>query len=155
MDAYQVEFHATETLLERGIRVKARAPFLFRLFRKKTVTLTLYQPTGGALLRMGYWYLQCQHNIDELEEMSVNDALKFNLKYGDCIYNAVACLFLKDKLLTKLFLKPFSRWLRESLTVKDVLNLISINILHGGTKDFIVITRLVRAKMISLPNLGQ
>lgn len=153
--AEQIELHATETLLQRGVKVRARAPLLLRLFGKRVVTITLRQPTGGALLRMGEWYLRCGISYEELEDISINDALLFSVRYGNNIYNALACLFLVDKRLTWLLMKPVSNWLRESLSTKDTFSLLSLAILHGGIEDFIRTTRLVKKKMITSPSLGQ
>lgn len=155
MDANKIELHATETLLQRGVRVRVRAPFFMRVFGKRKVVVTLREPTGGALSRMGYWYLQCQLPMEQLQEISVEDALLFKVKYGKNIYRALACLFLVDKRLTWLLLESYSEWLSESITVKDALSLLQLSILHGGLKDFMTTTRLVRAKMITPPKLGQ
>lgn len=154
MDANKIELHATETLLQRGVRVRVRAPFFMRVFGKRKVVVTLREPTGGALSRMGYWYLQCQLPMEQLQEISVEDALLFKVKYGKNIYRALACLFLVDKRLTWLLLESYSKWLSESITVKDALSLLQLSILHGGLKDFMTTTRLVRAKMITPPKLG-
>lgn len=155
MDANKVELHATETLLQRGVRVRVRAPLFLRIFQKRKIEIVLREPTGGALQRMGYWYLHCQLPIDQLQAISIEDAMLFNVKYGRYIYRALACLFLVDKRLTWLLLKPYSEWLSESMPVKDALSLLQLTILHGGLEDFMTTTRLVRAKMITQPKMGQ
>ncbi|MDM1048061.1 hypothetical protein [Sphingobacterium hotanense] len=155
MDANQTELRATQTILQRGVRVRTRAPFLLRLLGKKTIVLTLRQPTGGSLMRMGYWFLMTHLPLHKLEKISVEEALLYKVKYGDHIYKALACLFLVGKVRTKLFLKPLSNYLKESLPVTDVLKLLQLVILNGGLEDFMNTTRLVRAKMITPPKLGQ
>lgn len=155
MDANNLELRATETLLERGVRVRVRAPFLFRLLGKEKIVLTLRAPTGGALLRMGEWYLRCQLSVEALKEISLEDALLFQSRHGDNIYRALACLFLVDKRMTKILMKPFANYLREALPIKDALTLLELTILHGGLADFMTITRLVKAKTITPPKLGQ
>lgn len=155
MDANQTELHATETLLQRGVRVRVRAPLLLRLLFIKVITFTLREPTGGAYARMGEWFLKCQLSIDKLEQIAVEDALLFNVKYGGNIYRALACLFISNKLLTWLFLKPVSYWLKEGLPNRDTLTLLEMVIVHGGIKDFMTTTRYIRGVMITPPNLGQ
>lgn len=155
MDANQTELRAAETILQRGVRVKSRAPLLFRMLGKKSITLTLRQPTGGALIRMGYWYLLTQLPMSKLENISIEEALLYQVKYGKLIYRALACLFLVGRFRTWLFLRPFSEYLRENLPFHDALRLLQLSILHGGLEDFMNITRLVRAKMITPPRLGQ
>lgn len=150
-----IEARASETILQRGVRVKVLAPLLLRMFGKKHVTVTLRQPTGGALLRMGYWLLICQISIDKLEEISVEDALLLKVKHGDNIYRALACLLLVGKIRTRLFLKPFANWLKESLPPTEALRLLQLALLYGGLDDFMTTTRLIRAKTITLPRLGQ
>lgn len=155
MDANQTELRATEVLLERGVRVKARAPLFLRLLGIKKIKLTLREPTGGAMLRMGYWYLLCQLSIDKLEEISMEDALLYKVKYSNNIYRALGCLFIGNKLLTRLFLKPYAAWLRESLTDRQALSMLQLVITHGGLEPFMTTTRYIRGVMITLPKLGQ
>lgn len=155
MQANQTELRATETLLKRGVRVKVRAPFWLRLFGKKSINLTLRTPTGGSLLRAGYWYLLCQLSVDKLEDLSMEDALLFKVKYGDNIYKSLACLFMGNELLTKLFLKPYANWLKESLTDSETLTLLQLVLVHGGLQDFMSTTRYIRGVMITAPKLGQ
>lgn len=154
-EAEKTELHAAETLLQRGVKVRARAPLLLRLLGKRTIVLTLRQPTGGALLRMGQWYLRCGIPQEQLEQMSVENALLFGLRYSNNIYNALACLLLVDKRITWLLMRPLANYLRESLTAKDALGLLSMSILYGGINDFMNTTRLVKSRMITSPNLGQ
>lgn len=154
MDANQAELHATETLLQRGVRVRVRAPLLLRLLFVKTIPLILSEPTGGAYTRMGRWYLRCQLAIDKLIEISVEDALLFNVRYSRNIYRALACLFIGNQVLTWLFMKPVAYWLRESLSNSSALTLLQLVIVHGGIKDFMTTTRYIRGVMITLPSLG-
>lgn len=149
-----VELHATETLLQRGVRVKVRAPLCLRMFGKKTFDLVLWTPTAGSLMRMGEWYLKCQLSIEKLESLSIEEAMSFQVKYGKFIYNALACLFLGNKLLTKVFLKPYSNWLKEYMTTQEALTLLQLVILHGGLEDFMNTTRLIRGKMLTPSKLG-
>ena len=155
MQANKTELHATETLLQRGVRVKVRAPLLLRLLFIKHITLTLSSPTGGALMRMGFWYLQCQLSADKLEKISVEDAMLFQVKYADYVYKALGCLFIGNKQLTKWFLKPYAHWLKENLTVKEALTMLQLVVIHGGLEDFMSTTRYIRGVMISAPRLGQ
>lgn len=155
MDANLTELRATENLLERGVKVRVRAPFLLRLIFIKTIVLTLHTPRGGSLLRMGSWFLRCQLSVKELEEISMENAMLFQVRYGNHIYRALACLFIGNKTMTYIFSKRYARWLKESLTVKEALQLLQLVILYGGLEDFMTITRFVRAKTISPPKMGQ
>lgn len=155
MKAIRTELHASETLLQRGVRVRVRAPLFLRLLFIKTIVLTLSVPYAGAFVRMGRWYLLCQLSIDKLEEISTQDALLFNVKYADNIYRALACLFIGNKLLTRLFLKSYANWLKESMTNTEALTLLQLAIVQGGLKDFMTTTRYIRGVMITVPKLGQ
>lgn len=155
MDASKIELKATDAILQRGVRVRARAPLFLRLFCKRTIVLKLRPPTGGAYLRMGRWFLKCQLSMNDLEKLSVEDALLFQVRYADYVYKALACVFLVDKRLTKLFLKPYASYLREAMPVKEALALLQLTILQGGVEDFMTTTRFIRAKMITMIKLGQ
>lgn len=150
-----MELKASETLLQRGIRVRVRAPLWLRMFFVKTVVLKLSVPYGGALLRMGSWYLKCQLSIADLEKISLEDSLLFNVRYGENVYKALACLFIGNKLLTRIFLKPYASWLRENMTQKQCLQMLSLVIASGGLEDLMTTTRYIRGVMITAPRLGQ
>ena len=155
MDANNIELKASEIILQRGVRVKVRAPLLLRLIGKKTVGITLRVPTGGALVRMGTWYLKCGLSIEKLDQISIEEAMNFQVVYSEYIYKALASLFLGNKHLTWLFLRPYSNWLKESMTIPSALTLLQLVILHGGLEDFMNTTRLVKGITITPPNLGQ
>lgn len=149
------EYRATNELLQRGVRVKARAPLLLRLILIKHITLHIRPATFGALLRMGRWYLSAGIMQSDLEDVTVEKAMALMVRKGEYISKAVASALLRDKWRTKLFLRPYARWLRESLPPSELLGIMQIYVLQGGLEDFIVTTRLVSGKTISSPKLGQ
>lgn len=155
MNANQTELHATEILLQRGVPIYLRAPLLLRLLGIKKIKWVLSAPRGGSYLRMGEQYLQCQLSIDKLENISIENAMLFQVRYAKYIYRALACLFLAKPLVTKLFMKPVAWWMKEALTPKEALTFLQMVIIYGGSEDFMITTRYIRGVMITIPNLGQ
>lgn len=155
MDANQTELHASETMLQRGVRVRVRAPLFLRLLLIRNITLVLSVPYGGALMRMGSWYLRCQLPMAQLETISVENAVLFNVKYGKNIYRALACAFIGNDILTWLFMRPYAYWLKERLKTADALAMLQLFLIEGGIKDFMTCTRYIRGAMITGPKLGQ
>lgn len=155
MNANHTELHATETLLQRGVPIYLRTPLLLRLLGIKKIKWVLTAPRGGSYLRMGAQYLKCQLSIDKLEEVSIENAMLFQVRYAKYIYRALACLYLATPIKTKLFMKPVAWLLKEALTVKESLTILQMVIIYGGSEDFMITTRYIRGVMITIPHLGQ
>ncbi|ADY51514.1 hypothetical protein Pedsa_0942 [Pseudopedobacter saltans DSM 12145] len=151
----QTELHAVETLLQRGVKVKARAPLLFRLFGKKTIVFKLGQPKAGTLHRVASYYLRTGIDQTKLHEITSEEALTVISVHGKNIYKAVATAILNGYWSGMLFTKPFAWWLSWHLTPKAILTLMDILITYGGIQDFMTTTRLVRSMKLTAPNLGQ
>lgn len=150
-----IEKEATDELLQRGVRVRARAPLFLRMLGKKTVVIHVRLGTFGALLRMSSWYLKAGIRSDALDDLSAEQAMHLLSTRGEYISKAVAAALLQSKWRTWLLLKPYAAWLRESLSAKDLLAVMQLYVLQGGLDHFTSTTRLVRDKRISAPNLGQ
>jgi hypothetical protein len=155
MENLHTELHAAETLLQRGMKVKAHAPLLFRLFGKKTITLTLSQPTGGTLHRVASYYLRTGISQEKLHEITAEEALGLITVHGKTIYKAVACAILNGWITGYLFTKPLAWWLYEHHTPESIAALMDVLITYGGVSHFMITTRLVRSLKLTAPNLGQ
>lgn len=151
----QTELHAVETLLQRGVKVKAHAPLFFRLFGKKTIVFNLRQPKAGTLHRVASYYLRTGLNQNQLHDITAEEALAIITVHGKSIYKAVATAILNGYWSGKLLTKPFAWWLSWHLTPKAILTLMDILITYGGIQDFMTTTRLVRSMKLTAPNLGQ
>lgn len=151
----QVEHNAVNQILDRGVPLKMRAPWLFRLLGKKTITLKITSPYEGTLHRIAAYYLRTGISLDQIENLSHEEALGIMLKHGKDISKAVAVAVLNGYWSGLLFTKVLAHYIKWHCTNSEVLDIATILLIYGGTSDFISITRSVRAMKISAPRLGQ
>lgn len=151
----QIEKFAADTILQKGVAIKVLAPFFLRWFGKKTISLTITSPFEGTMHRIARYYLSTGITTDQLEGITVEKATELHLKHSKAISKAVAVAVLNGYVKGLLFTKFLAWYLRWHLTPQIMLSLVSILILHGGTQDFITITKSVRKMKLTTPTLGQ
>lgn len=149
--AKHTEIRAAQGILERGIRAKVRAPFFLRLFRIKTINITLHRLYAGTLFQVSEYYLSTGITDEQLKELKTEDALGLMKKHGDAIFRCIACALLNNRLLIRWLTKPLASYLRANMHMQDALAMLEVVLLYNGTADFISITRYVRSLMITEP----
>lgn len=150
----QIEKFAADTLLQKGVQIKIRAPFLLRCFGKKTIGLTVTSPMEGTMHRVASYYLSTGLTIDDLEDVTVEKALVLMTKHGKLISKAVAVAVLNGYYTGYLFTKILARYLRWHCKSNELFLLVNILLLYGGVEDFINITKSVRAMKLTTPTMG-
>lgn len=150
----QIEKFTADAILQKGVAIPLPAPFLIRLF-KKTVNLTLKLPYEGTMHRVASYYLSTGLTLEKLDSLTVEDALLVHAKHGKTISKALAVAVLNGYWKGKLFTKFLAWYLRWHLASKDMFDLVTVLVVHGGTQDFIITTKLVRQMKLTTPNLGQ
>lgn len=151
----QVEQFAADTILQRGVKVKIPAPFFLRVFRKKTINLTVTSPFEGTLHRVASYYLSTGITAEQLEGLTVEKALVLNKSHSKAISKAVAVAILNGYVSGWLFTKILAKYLRWHLKPVEMYTLVSLLIIHGGIQDFMNTTKSVRMMMITTPKKGQ
>lgn len=121
-----MEGKAARVLLEQGEREPIPAPFLMRLFGKKTIDLTIYMPSADTCLRAVDLRLKMNIADDEFESLSIQESLMLFSKSGRKVSRIVALVILRTAFMDFLF----GRWLAKIL-LKNIsfaeLNYIGFN----------------------------
>jgi hypothetical protein len=149
-----IEKSVADTILQKGVAIKVPAPFLIRLF-KKTIQLTITSPFEGTMHRVARYYLSTGLTVDKLEGITVEQALHLHLKHSKAISKAVAVAVLNGYLKGMLFTKILAWYLRWHCSPQILMQLVAILVVHGGTQDFITITKSVRKMKLTTPSMGQ
>lgn len=151
----QREALVAEHLLHRGARMKMRAPFFFRWFGVKTISLTIRSPYEGTMHRVASYYLSTGIKSEQLNDITHEDALALWAAHGKTICKAVACAWLNGYWAGKLFTYPLALYILWHCTPKELFGMTALILLYGGTADFMNITRSVRMMKMTTPKLGQ
>lgn len=153
-DSNEVEQLASETILERGIKIKIAAPFFIKWF-KKTISLRIYSPYQGTLLRLSSYYLATGIKDNQLDDVTVEETVALMAVHGKSISKAIAVAVLNGYWAIKIFTKPLAWYLRWHAKPKELFAIVTMLVVYGGTTDFMNTTRLVRRMKVTAPNLGQ
>lgn len=149
------ELHAAETILQRGVKVKARAPLLLRLFFIRTVNVKLHNPTAGTMMRVASHYLSTGLDGRKLDDLTAEQAMAIMAVHGKELRKAVASAVLNGWISGWLFTRTVAWYLKWHLSDREICTMMNLLISYGGTQDFIDTTRYIKAMKITSPNLGQ
>ena len=152
----QTELHAAYSILERGARSKVRAPLFLRLFRIKTISLTIRMLYAGTLIRASRRYLATGIKDEQLKEMTLEESLEVQAKHGNAIARCVATAVINSRYLDWILGRWLGGYLLDNLPWREIRALLEYTLVYGGISDFMPTTRLVRAVKITDPqNQGQ
>ena len=151
----QIEKFTADTLLQKGVQLPIRAPFLLRCFGKKHIHVTVTSPFEGTMHRVASYYCATGLTIEKLENVSVEKALELMSSNGVLISKAVAVAILNGYIKGFLFTKPLAWYLRWHCKSEHIFAIVSVLLLYGGVEDFMNITRSVRKMKLTTPTMGQ
>ena len=151
----KVEQRAAETLLDKGVPILLRAPFLLRVFGKKRIGVVLGNPFGGTYLQLTIYFLKMMASNKQLSEMDFSSLLAHQVKYHKTVYRAVACALLNSRLLRWPFTRPLAWLLHDMLSYKDACRLFEILQVQGGVEDFTNIIALGQRLNMTTPMTSQ
>ncbi len=158
---------AADALLERGVGLKIPAPLLFRLVRKKTMTLNVRRTYLGSLI-----YLSDLAHLADPEPLDVGSepeqlikemgsgplSLPFDViaENVPAVTRSVAALLLNDKWKIRLFRGWLARVLRRRCTTDQLQELVMWLFVYGRAEPFTTTTKLLTRMMMTAPrSLGQ
>ncbi len=149
------ELQAAKTLLDEGVRIPIPAPLFLRMFGKKNINLSIKQPSAGTSLRVIKYRLSMEVTDDFMNDLSVDDALKLQVKHGFKIARITALLILGGKLRGWLFSRLLASFLMERIQFKTMLSVMMLATLGSGVEDFTDTIRLTRMLRLTAPKLSQ
>lgn len=142
-----IEKLAPQMLLKRGVKVSVRAPLFLRIFGKKEIELTMYQPTSRTLLKIAHAYLDIAP-VDG--DVKLTSLMKYYVKHSKSVHRVVSLGFLNHP--RKMWRTKILAWyLSRTVSEQHFLYLFQILILHGGVEDFLNTIRLIEETRITKP----
>ncbi|TZF81819.1 hypothetical protein FW774_17335 [Pedobacter sp. BS3] len=151
----ETEIKAAETLLNQGQPIPIGAPWLFRLFGKKHLIVRVKQPSAGTMLRVTRLRLSMGVTDDFLANITVDDALKLQVKHTGTVSKMTALLLLGGKKRGWLFGRLLAKYLQEAMPFNAMLHIMQVVVLGGGIADFIDFIRLTRTMRLTEPTMSQ
>ena len=169
MEKTNTEHAAAMALLDRGVGFSIPAPFLFRLFGRKTMKITVRKLYLGTLVHLStisdFELVETPHAASDehakvIKEMGGEPKslpLKTIIENIKPVTLAVAACLLNNPIKIKLFAPLLARHLRRSkLTAEHIQELVMWIFIYGRAESFTNTTKLLRRMMMMSPrNLGQ
>lgn len=131
-----VELKATETLLDKGVKIYFKAPLFFRIFRKKTIVLRLRNPSIGTTVRCSNYYLKVGLTPEQSKSVEFNELLKAQATKSYLFARLVACAIINNRFWGWLLTKPLAYYIMGNIEMKHLCKLVEILIIQGGVEDF-------------------
>jgi len=131
-----VQKQAADTLLERGVRFPIPAPFLLRIFGKKTVNLTVYRPKMGTLIYISKGFVGMEIDATTIEDGDVAQAYALVAKHGKEMSRLMAVAILNGNWRIKLFAGMLGKWLQWQLNAELLATLFMIITNLSGVQYF-------------------
>lgn len=148
-----IEQQVADTILEKGVRVHLPAPF-FLPFRK-TVGVTIHQPTLRTLLKVASISLQSGFKVEELTG-EMNQAHQVIKDHTRAVVKIVSTLILNGRKKSALFQWMLERYLLNNLTARKLGEIALVTVAFSGVQDFTTTIRLIGAMRVTAPkNLSQ
>lgn len=151
----QTEKRTADVVLQKGVKIRVRAPWILRLFKKKTITLTVSSLYEGTIHRVSGYYLATGITQQQIENITIEQALLLMKQHGRQLNKAVACAVLNGYISGWLFTGVLARYLRWNAKPNEITTLLNYIVLYGGVEDFMNTTRLVRKMKLTTPKMGQ
>lgn len=139
-----MEAKSARVLLEQGEPIPIPAPFLFRLFGKKTILLTLKMPTADTCLRAINYRLKMNISDEEFESLTIEQALTYMAKHSKDTARIAAIVILESKFLDFCFGKWLSGRLLKILPFSVLYDIMELVTIGGGLEDFMNIIGLTK-----------
>lgn len=147
-----IERKAARVLLEQGERKPIPAPFLLRLFGKKTIELTIYMPSADTCLRAVDRRLKMDIDDDEFESMSIQESLRVFSRHGKTVARVVAIAVLRTAFMDFLFGRVLAKRLLKSVPFEELNYIMEVITIEGGLGDFMHSIGLMKTMRLMKPN---
>lgn len=143
MDRQQsTQMRAADTLLEKGVRVPcAPAPLFLRLFGRRTLCLTLRQPTLAGLLRVSRLIVATGLSDSDFEKLSLEKAYAITARHGAAALDILAEAVRGRR--TWIPRRLLARWLGRRLTPVAFAQVWAVFVRICGVADFTTSIRLM------------
>lgn len=150
-----VEFRAAGALLNSGLPLNLRAPGIFRVFGKKTLTRPIYMPTARVSVEVIKLKILIEADCPNLDDLTLKEAQLLQIKHTRTIARMLAILVIGNKRRWWKSKRLLANLIEKELSFEDMLAIATPAMLGAGTADFIDFIRLSETLRLTAPNLSQ
>lgn len=151
----EVEQLAADALLDRRLKINLPAPWLLRVFGKRTIPVWVRIPVGNSLIRMCKLFARMDIDAKRLTEGNFGTVLEYIGKHGVTASRMIAYGMLRGPLSSLLLCRPLAWYIREHMTMRDMADLTKIIVAMSTSEAFVDIILSVSMIDMLTPTTSQ
>lgn len=151
----RVEMAAADALLDRRLKVELPAPWIVRLFGKRTVTIWPKLPVGANLIRISRLFAKMDIDAEKLMSGCFGTLLEYIGKHGVSASRLIAYGLIRGPFASWLLNRPMAWYIRCHMTLPGMADLMKLIVLLSGADSFVDIIRSARDMTLTCPTLSQ
>jgi hypothetical protein len=151
----EVEQLAADALLDRRLKINLPAPWLLRVFGKRTIPVWVRIPVGNSLIRMCKLFARMDIDAKRLTEGDFGTVLEYIGKHGVTASRMIAYGMLRGPLSSLLLCRPLAWYIREHMTMRDMADLTKIIVAMSTSEAFVDIILSVSMIDMLTPTTSQ
>ncbi|MGB9590927.1 MAG: hypothetical protein ACPL1K_00225 [Candidatus Kryptoniota bacterium] len=144
MNGSEVQQHAADVMLDRGVVVNIPAPKLYRFFGVKFVKHVLKRPKLGTLVAMSRISSELNIDLDALAEGSISDAYVIMSEKGELVARFIAIALLNDKRRIERCTDDLANRLLWHMPHEQLIELFMAIVVLSGVQNFLSTIRFIR-----------
>ena len=141
-----VEAMAADALLDRRLKINLPAPWLLRIFGRKTVPIRVKLPTAGSLIRMSSLFTRMDIDLQHLHDGNFGSVLEQIAKHGVIAYG-----LLRGTWSARLLNRPLAWYIRQHMPMQGLAELAKIIVLMSTSEAFVSIIASVASLNLMKP----
>ena len=134
-----VEAMAADALLDRRLKINLPAPWLLRIFGRKTIPLWVKLPTAGSLIRMSSLFARMDIDLQHLHDGNFGSVLEQIAKHGVTTSRIIAYGLLRGSWSARLLNRPLAWYIRNHMPMQGLAELAKIIVLMSTSEAFVSI----------------
>lgn len=147
--------NAADALLDRRLRINLPAPWLLRLFGRKTIPFWAKRPVAQNLFRMSRLFAKMDIDIKELRAGELGTLLECVGRNGVTVSRIIAYGMIRGSMAAFLFSRPLGRYIRCNMDMRGMAELAKIIVLISGGEDFVSTIMSVSSLRLTEPTLSR
>lgn len=146
-----VEAMAADALLDRRLKINLPAPWLLRIFGRKTVPIRVKLPTAGSLIRMSSLFTRMDIDLQHLHDGNFGSVLEQIAKHGVTTSRIIAYGLLRGTWSARLLNRPLAWYIRQHMPMQGLAELAKIIVLMSTSEAFVSIIASVASLNLMKP----
>lgn len=155
MKTRPIEAHAADALLNRRLTINLPAPWLLRVFGKRTIRYGVPFPTGETLCRMAAIFCRMNLDLKELKAGDLGTTLECIARSGKRVSRVIAEGMVGNGLFSRWLVRPLAWYIRCHTTMKGMAELAQVILLMASPEGFMNTIDSVATMNLMAPTQSQ